>query len=234
MANYKDRTPSYVRYLAPLIRPFPNFDFFFMKSMRQRAINALQLRQGSRALDVGCGPGGSFPYLGESVGPLGDVVGVEISPEIVINAKRRIEAKQWSNVEVIEGDAKTVRLNGKFDGLLLFAAPDLYASPEALANLLPYLKDDGRVVVFGAKLSYRRSAVALNVFLQSLMKLSFSSTPELNHEPWGVFEKWLMRFMCRNTSLVACFWPSVSTKPTAIEGKSRLSVGRRLKSADIL
>jgi ubiquinone/menaquinone biosynthesis C-methylase UbiE len=57
MANYNDRTPPYVRYLAPLIRPFPNFDFFFMKSMRKRAINALQLRQGSRALDVGCGPG---------------------------------------------------------------------------------------------------------------------------------------------------------------------------------
>jgi hypothetical protein len=119
------------------------------------------------------------------------VVGVEISPEVAINAKKRIEGKQWSNVQVIEGDARTVRLNGKFDGLVLFAAPDVYASPQALANLLPYLKDDARVVAFGAKLSHRRSAGALNMLSQSLVKLSFSSTPALNHAPWCVLENWL-------------------------------------------
>jgi phosphatidylethanolamine/phosphatidyl-N-methylethanolamine N-methyltransferase len=192
MADHDDRTPPYVRYLARLIRPFPNFDFFFMKSMRQRVINALQLLPGSRALDVGCGPGGSFPYLVESVGPDGEVVGVEISPEVVINAKRRIEANGWKNVQVVEGDARTVSLNGKFDGLGLFAAPDVYASPEALANLLPYLKEDARVVIFGGKLSHRRSAGALNVLFRSLMKLSFSSTPRLNHEPWCVLENRLI------------------------------------------
>jgi hypothetical protein len=35
-----------------------------------------------------------------------------------------------------------------FDGLVMFAAPDGYASPEAVANLLPHLKDDARVVVW--------------------------------------------------------------------------------------
>jgi hypothetical protein len=40
--------------------------------------------------------------------------------------------------------------------------------------------------LFGAKLSRRRFAGLLNVVFQSLMKLSFSSTPKLNYEPWGV------------------------------------------------
>jgi SAM-dependent methyltransferase len=189
--DHNKRTPPYIRYLARLIRPFPNFDFFFIKSLRQSAVNMLRLQQGSRALDVGCGPGGTFPYLVEAVGPQGEVVGVELSPEVAINAKRRIAAKRWSNVQVIEGDARTVRLNGKFDGLVLFAAPDIYASPQVLANLLPYLKDDARVVAFGAKLSRRRLVGALNLVFQSLMKLSFSSTPALNHEPWCVLENWL-------------------------------------------
>jgi SAM-dependent methyltransferase len=197
MVDFDDRTPPYVRYLARLIRPFPNFDFFFMKRMRQRAINALQLLPGSRALDVGCGPGGTFPYLVESVGPHGEVVGVEISPEVAINAKRRVEANQWNNVRVVEGDARTVSLNGKFDALVLFAAPDVYASPEALANLLPYLKDDARVAIFGGKLSHRRSAGVLNLLFRSLMKLSFSSTPRLNYEPWCVLENRLIEMDVR-------------------------------------
>jgi protein-L-isoaspartate O-methyltransferase len=143
--------------------------------------------------DVGCGPGGSFPYLVEAVGPHSEVIGVEISPELTINAKRRIEAMSWNNVQVIEGNARTTRLNGKFDGLVIFAAPDVYASPEALATLLPYLKDDARIVVFEGKLSRRRSAGALNVLFQSLMKLSFSSTPRLNYEPWCVLENSLTK-----------------------------------------
>jgi ubiquinone/menaquinone biosynthesis C-methylase UbiE len=58
-----EKTPPYVHYLARLIRPFPNFDFFLIKSMRQAAVNALRLQHGNRVLDAGCGFGGAFPYL---------------------------------------------------------------------------------------------------------------------------------------------------------------------------
>ena len=182
--DIREHTPPYARYLVRLIRPFPNFDWSFIKPLRQRAAQLLQLKPGDRVLDVGCGPGGSFPYLVDAVGPSGEVVGVEISPEIAINARRRIEENGWSNVRVIEADAKAVKLEGRFDGLLSFAAADIYASPQALANLLPYLKDDARVVAFGAKLSHRGLGKAFNLLFRSLWKLSFSSTPALNYEPW--------------------------------------------------
>ncbi len=178
-------TPPYFRYLVHLIRPFPNFDFFFIKSVRQKAVQLLQLKPGNRVLDVGCGPGGSFPYLVDAVGPSGEVIGVEISPEVAINARRRIEKNRWRNVLVIEADARTVELQDKFDGVLMFAAADVYASPQALANLFPYLKNDARVVAFGAKLSHRRSGKVLNPLLRLLWKLSFSSTPAVNYEPWA-------------------------------------------------
>ena len=213
--NDNTLTPPYIRYLAPTsIRPSPNFDFFFIKPLRQKAVTALRLQSGNRALDVGCGPGGSFPYLVESVGPHGEVVGVEISPEVVINAKRRVEANQWNNVQVVEGDARTVSLNGKFDGLVLFAAPDVYASPEALANLLPYLKDDARVAIFGGKLSHRRSAGVLNLLFRSLMKLSFSSTPRLNYEPWCVLENRLIQMDVREYFFGCMFLASGVYKTT--------------------
>ena len=87
----QERTPSYHR-LVRLARPFPDFDFFFIRALRQKAVRLLALRPGDRVLDLGCGLGGSFPNLVQAVGSSGEVVGVEISPEVVENARRRREA----------------------------------------------------------------------------------------------------------------------------------------------
>ena len=102
----KDLTPPY-GHLARLLRPFPDFDPSFIKPVRQKAVELLDLKEGDRVLDVGCGPGGSFPYLVRAVGQSGQVVGVEISPVISINARRRIEKNGWRNVQLIEADART-------------------------------------------------------------------------------------------------------------------------------
>ena len=110
--------------------------------------------------------------------------GVEISPDMALNAKKRVERNGWTNVEVIVADAKKVQLQGTFDALLLLGAPDVYASPAALANLAPYLKRDARIVAFGAKLSHHRMGRALNsVFRWSFSKTTFSSTPKLEYDP---------------------------------------------------
>ena len=179
----KDLTPPY-GHLARLLRPFPDFDPSFIKPVRQKAVGLLDLKEGDRVLDVGCGGGGSFPYLVRAVGQSGQVVGVEISPEIGINARRRIEKNRWRNVEVIEASAEEAHLTGTFDGLLMFAAADVYASEEALENLFPHLNEKARVAAFGAKLSSSRLRRILNPFLRMLFNLSFSTTLRPDYEPW--------------------------------------------------
>ena len=114
------------------------------------------LRPGSRVLDIGCGTGASFPFLVQAVGSEGEVVGVDISPDLVSIAQKRTEKAGWNNVHIAVGPAHHIALPGTFDGMLLFAVHEVLTSPEALDHVLPYLKKGARVVAFGAKLSHSR------------------------------------------------------------------------------
>ena len=145
--NEKPSIPPYTWFLSRR----PNFMASFTHPLRREAVQHLELEKGDRVLDIGCGTGASFPYLVQVVGLLGEVVGVEISPAMVAQARKRVEDHEWSNVNVLEGAAQSVKLTGSFDGLLLFAAHEVLTSPLALDHLLPYLKEDARVVAFGAK-----------------------------------------------------------------------------------
>jgi precorrin-6B methylase 2 len=207
----RDLTPPYARYLVRLTRPFPDFDVSFIKPVRAEAVRLLGLNPGDRVLDLGCGMGGSFPFLVDAVGPNGEVVGVEISPEVAINARRRIERHGWSNVKVIESTAQTVALTGTYDGLVMFAAPDVYASEEALANVIPRLRAGSRVVLFGAKTTSRILGAALNAVLElALSKLSFEATPRPESQPWRLVAAYVDRLEVREYFLGTMFLASGS------------------------
>src|SRR5215475_3666541 len=171
--------------MARLIRPFPNFDLWFIKSIRRRAVDLLELKPSNRVLDAGCGPGGSFQYLAEAVGNFGEVTGIEISPEVAVNARNRIAARGWTNVDVIVGNCESVPLKGKYHAMLFMGAPDCFASPKALDNLLPHLEENGRIVIFSAKLTRQPSLAWSNQFFRrGFARATFDSTPELDFEPW--------------------------------------------------
>jgi SAM-dependent methyltransferase len=176
--------PPYARYLSHLIRPFPNFDFFFIKRLREKAVRSLALTPGGRVLDLGCGGGASFLYLVDAVGTTGQVVGVDISPQSCINARRRVNANGWKNVDVIEASVDSIDLPGRYDGALMFAAPDVYAAELALANILPHLKDRARVAIFGAKLSGGNLGRLLNPFFLFMCRKLSPATPVPDGAPW--------------------------------------------------
>jgi len=73
----------------------------------------------------------------------------------------------------------------------MFAAPDVYASPEALDNLIPHLNDRARIVAFGAKLSTRPLGRLFNPVIKLLIRLSFSTTPKPELEPLRILSNYV-------------------------------------------
>ena len=230
-------TPLYARRLLWLARRFPNFDVSFVKPLRERAVRSLRLAPGDRVLDAGCGIGGSFPYLADAVGPDGEVTGIEISPETVASARRRIEVNRWAHVNVVQSSAEAAPLTGTYDALVMFAAPDVYGSKASLANLLPHLRIGARIVLFGAKQSRRPMGAMLNPLLRlAVSKLSFDTTPLPDAEPWRLVAAGMDRLEIREYFFGTMFLASgsLATIPSfeaSTSASGDLSKGRVERSA---
>ena len=200
-----DREPRYAKYLSRLVRPFPNFDFFFIKDVREFAVNSLKLQPGAAVLDLGCGSGGSFPYLVKAVGDTGSVVGIDISAQSCVNARLRIANNKWRNVQVIEAPAETAEPVGSYDGALMFAAPDVFAAKSALTNILPRLNRGARVAVFGAKVSRHRLGRILNPVLRLLASKLSPQSPLPDEAPWQLIAEHLDGIQVREYALGSMF-----------------------------
>lgn len=68
-------------------------------------LDAAVVAQGSRVLDVGCGPIGILALLAEAVGSDGEVVGLEREPRFVEMARAEVARLELENVTIVEGDA---------------------------------------------------------------------------------------------------------------------------------
>ena len=109
---------------------------------------ALAARPGERILDVGCGPGFYCDELAVEVGPGGEIVGLDSSPQMLAVAARRCEGHP--NVRLHESEATALAVDdAEFHAALcvqvLEFVPDVAA---ALAELYRALRPGGRVVVW--------------------------------------------------------------------------------------
>lgn len=118
---------------------------------RRMAVDRLQLRRGDVVLDVGCGTGLCFPLIEDRVGPEGKIIGVEPSPEMLEQAKSRVESNGWRNVTLIEATAEDAEPPEAADAVLFHYTHDILRSPPALENIFRHAKPGTRVAAAGAK-----------------------------------------------------------------------------------
>ncbi|WP_240344828.1 class I SAM-dependent methyltransferase [Novosphingobium sp. THN1] len=111
---------------------------------------------GERVVDIGFGGGATSLAIAQAVAPQGEVVGIDISPDLAAATARRAAAAGIANARFICADAATVALpEMPFDRLCSRFGSMFFSEPvPAFANLRGLLKaGDGSILPSGGRRS---------------------------------------------------------------------------------
>jgi ubiquinone/menaquinone biosynthesis C-methylase UbiE len=143
-----------------------------VRSWRARAVETLGLSPGETVVEMGCGTGANFPALREAVGPGGRVVGVDLVPAMLRQARARIDRAGWENVHVVRGDATQPPL-GEADALLSTFLVGMLEDPTgAVRDWLTRVRPGGRITLLNAERSDRLVARPLNLAFRLFVRLT--------------------------------------------------------------
>ena len=109
-----------------------------------KILDNAEVEAGQDILDVACGTGVMFPYyLNRGAA---SVTGIDISPEMVKIAENKFAEEP--RVQVICGDVEEVKLDRKFDRIVVYNAFPHFPKPKRLIKILAgLLKEGGRLTI---------------------------------------------------------------------------------------
>lgn len=151
-----------------------------------RLVELAPLQKGQRVLDVATGTGIVAIAAAQIVGSQGKVVGVDISPGMLEQARRKIAAAGLPNIELIEADADYFNFSDEsFDVILCSSSIGWLSNiPAALRNWYRWLKTGG-LVGFSC---YSETSFMTAILVRVCDRVSGISLPNWN-EPLGTPEK---------------------------------------------
>jgi ubiquinone/menaquinone biosynthesis C-methylase UbiE len=120
-----------------------------IQTLRRHMAAQLQIEEGQRLLDVGCGIGDAVQALAALVGSTGQVVGVDTSAHLIEEARSRAEGLNLP-VDYRVGDAQRLEFaDHTFDGCRADRVFMYLADPRvALAEMIRVARPGARIVIF--------------------------------------------------------------------------------------
>ncbi len=184
--------------------------------MRMRTIEKLALRPGDRVLDVASGTGLSFPLLREAVGAQGEVVGIDISPEMMSLARQRVTEAGWKNITLLESSIEAANITGPLDAVLFNFTHDILRSPPALKRIFAAVGPNARIAIAGMKYVPWWMA-PVNVIVRAKAR-PYMTTFEGLDKPWDLALTYLSEFEWSPELFGICYigWGRVHKAESAV------------------
>jgi len=155
--------------------------------LRRRAVALLRLAPGETCLEVACGTGVNFGLIERRIGAGGRLIGLDLSADMLAQARRRIERAGWQNVSLVEASVEEATLPAAPDALLFSLTHDVLQMPDGLANLFRQARPGARVAVFGPKLASRLPAL-VNPIVRAAVRPYVTTFHGLDR-PWRHLER---------------------------------------------
>ena len=126
----------------------PLYDKIFGKifySRLERVIEELEIPPGAKVLEVGAGTGTSFPAYPSHC----EVTGIDLAPDMLARAQRKIEENGWSHLRVLEMNALDLKFpDNSFDYVMAFHVVTVVPDPvRMIAEAQRVCKPSGNIVI---------------------------------------------------------------------------------------
>ncbi len=158
------------------------------RRVRMQAIAQLGLRPGEAVLDLGCGTGLSFDLLQQAIGPQGQIIGVEVSPDMLARAQEKVAREGWTNVTVLEANAEEVELEPEsVDAVLSYYTHDIMTSRRAVERAVRALRPSGNFMAAGFKRAAGLRGLLLNQITLAYSRPFITNTSG-TARPWAHLE----------------------------------------------
>jgi len=142
-----------------------------VRPARRRTVDRLELTPGDTVVDMGTGTGANLPLLREAVGSEGQVIGVDISPQMLQQAASLVDSRGWTNVTLLKGDIRNPPLGKPVAGILSTFVVMMYADPGELIRSWSRYLQAGTMANLYAGPSDRGYAPVLNTLLSFYLRL---------------------------------------------------------------
>ncbi len=114
-------------------------------SLFERVISGLNVPESGTILDLGCGTGILFPYYLKSIGSGGQLYALDVSAEMLKEAKRKFP---MSNLELMKADAHAIPLeDNTCDAVIAFSCFPHFENPVSVLSEMGRVARPGRPVV---------------------------------------------------------------------------------------
>lgn len=160
---------------------------------RKQSVSALGLNPGDTVVEIGCGTGLNFPYLLESIGETGRLIGVDFTGAMLEKAREKIHRNGWQNVDLVETDAARYAFPDGIQGVLSTFALTLVPEYEQIINHAAHaLAPGGRLVISDFKKpdQWPLWLVKLGVLITKPFGVTLDLT---DRKPWEVMRRYFSR-----------------------------------------